>query len=88
MLSPSQTLQALIVQDTPSPPLTPLTTQMHTHTYTRIFLYTHVNVIYTVHYTHTHTILSLSLSHTHTHTHTLIHIETFSKCDPKGKILF
>ena len=71
MLSPTHRhLQALIIQDTPSPPLTPLTTQRHTHTLTstHTFLYTCVNVIYTVHYTHKHT-FSLSVTHTHTYTH-------------------
>ena len=70
MLSPTHRhLQALIIQDTPSPPLTPLTTQRHTHTLTstHTFLYTCVNVIYTVHYTHKHT-FSLSVTHIHLYT--------------------
>ena len=71
MLSPSHRhLPALIIQDTPSPPLTPLTTQMYTHTLA-LFLYTCECDLYCTLYTQTHTFsLSLSLSHTHTHTHT------------------
>ena len=81
MLSPSHRhLPALIIQDTPSPPLTPLTTQMYTHTLA-LFLYTCECDLYCTLYTQTHT-FSLSLSHTHTHTYTHIN---FLKVWSKGQ---
>ena len=75
MFSPSHRhLPALIIQDTPSPPLTPLTTQMYTHTLALFFIHVWIWFILYIMHTNTHILslslsLSLSLTHTHTHTH-------------------